>query len=51
MRRFSSSLCAYDPVVLRGVIKTANEITAEWLGSVLGAHGLELIAVDAIGTG
>jgi hypothetical protein len=36
---------------LQGVIKTADGITAEWLGSVLGADGLELIGVEAIGTG
>ena len=33
------------------MIKTADEITDEWLGSVLGADGLELIGVEAIGTG
>jgi hypothetical protein len=33
------------------VIKTADEITDEWLGSVLGGDGLELIGVEAIGTG
>ena len=33
------------------MIKTADEITGEWLGSVLGADGLELIGVEAIGTG
>src|SRR5215207_4435785 len=38
-------------VTSRGVIKTADGITAEWLGSVLGADGLELIGVEAIGTG
>ena len=35
----------------QGVIKTADGITAEWLGSVLGAEGLELVGVEAIGTG
>ena len=35
----------------QGVIKTADGITAEWLGSVLGAQGLELVGVEAIGTG
>ncbi len=35
----------------QGVIKTADGITAEWLGPVLGAEGLELIGVEAIGTG
>src|SRR5829696_6300350 len=38
-------------VTSRGVIKTADGITAEWLGSVLGADGLEMIGVEAIGTG
>jgi hypothetical protein len=33
------------------VIKTADGITDEWLGSVLGADGLELIGVETIGTG
>ena len=33
------------------MIKTADEITDEWLGSVLGADDLELIGVEAIGTG
>lgn len=41
----------YDPVVLQGVIKTADEITGEWLGSVLGPDGLELAGVEAIGAG
>jgi Phosphotransferase enzyme family len=36
---------------LQGVIKTADGITDEWLGSVLGAGGLELLGVEAIGTG
>jgi hypothetical protein len=36
---------------LHGVIKTADGITDEWLGSVLGVDGLELIGVEAIGTG
>jgi hypothetical protein len=38
-------------VTPQSVIKTADEITAEWLGSVLGADGLELDGVEAIGTG
>ena len=38
-------------VTSQGVIKTADGITAEWLGSVLGAQGLELVGVEAIGTG
>jgi hypothetical protein len=38
-------------VTSQGVIKTANEITNEWLGSVLGAEGLELDGVETIGTG
>ena len=33
------------------MIKTADGITAEWLGAVLGAEGLELVGVEAIGTG
>jgi hypothetical protein len=33
------------------VIKTADEITGEWLGSMLGADDLELIGVEAVGTG
>jgi hypothetical protein len=34
-----------------GVIKTADEITAAWLGSVLGAEDLELIGAESIGAG
>ena len=41
----------FRPVPSPGVIKTADEITGEWLGSVLGADDLELIGVEAIGTG
>lgn len=42
----------YDPVVVPdGVIKTVDGITAGWLGSVLGADGLELLGVESIGTG
>ena len=33
------------------VIKTADGITAEWLGPVLGVEGLEQIGVETIGTG
>src|SRR5262249_27002817 len=34
-----------------GVIETADGITAEWLGTVLGVEGLKLDGVEAIGTG
>ena len=33
------------------MIQTADGITAEWLGSVLGAEALQLLGVEAIGTG
>lgn len=33
------------------LIRTSEEVTAEWLGVVLGRSGLELVAVERIGTG
>jgi hypothetical protein len=40
-----------DRLTRGDVIKTADGITADWLGAVLGAQGLELVGVEAIGTG